>query len=119
MNDATYYCDISRRDFEILSFIVRSGRIYRKDRQSLVLSTVDDVPGEITRRVRSQRAQGRSVIVLEHGAIKADYCYLHDSARPVLRRLTQDDYRTLLRNVEVMHGVSWADFQSHLLRSFP
>jgi hypothetical protein len=108
------------RAFEILSFITRNGRIYRKNRESIKLSSeLDNVPGEITRRVRSQCAQGRCVIVLEENSIKPDFSRIFDSSKKILQTLHPDDFRTLTRNVEVLGGISCDEFRAHILRSFP
>jgi hypothetical protein len=113
------HCELSKRDFEILAFIFRNGKLYRKDRQSRILSTVDNVSGIITNLVRAQVAQGRCVIVLEHGAIKSDWSRIQPQHLALLKSLPRDCMRQLVRNVEILHDVSLESFREHINRTFP
>lgn len=107
------------REFDILSFIVRHGRVHRMDRQTRNLSTTDNVPGIIARTASGQVAQGRYVLVLEQGAILPQFSRVAPHAIRALRELNRDDYRKFARNVEHLAGVEFDAFASHVARSFP
>lgn len=113
------HCDLSKRYFEVISFVVRRGEIYRTDRQTHILSTADPITGLLLRAVRVQVAQGRNVLILESGAIKADVSRLTDAGKRALHSLTRLDYCRLMRNVDEMNGVDYESFKSHVVRSFP
>lgn len=113
------HCTLSKREFEVIAFRVHQGKIIRSDRQTHIYSVTDNVPGLLIRAARSHVAQGRSVLVLEFGTIKPDYCRLTDLSRKALLAMNREDARQLLRNVEVMSGVSYDDFIAHVRRSFP
>lgn len=110
---------LSKRTFEMLVFIVRRGIVHRLDRQTIVLSVLDNVPAELACRSMSQAAQGRFVLMTEEGCIKPDFSRMWKSAFHALDTMTDADYLKFIKNVEPWRGQRQEDFRSHLRRSFP
>ena len=89
------------------------------DRQARVFSVTDNVPGEIARAASGQVAQGRYVLVLEHGCVKPDYSRLKPHALHALDAMMESEYLKFIKGVETLRGMSMQDFKAHIRRSFP
>lgn len=105
------------RHFEILTFIVRNGAIYRKDRLHLDLDNTVNTPAEIIKYVRPQVAMGRNVLVLEcetrradgYGSwsewkVKIDWSRIQTQYMNRWNRLNIEDARAMVRGINLSPG---------------
>jgi diadenosine tetraphosphate (Ap4A) HIT family hydrolase len=104
---------------DILAFIVRSGRVYRRDRVTLTVDDGDALDvSRVGMLVRSQIMRGHCTLVLDAGVIRPSLSRVTPHSLEVLKVATKDDIRRLIRNVESLAGVSVEEFHQHIVRSF-
>lgn len=109
----------NQRDFTLISFSIRLGQVYRRDKLELRLSVTDSCAGIMARESSARVAQGQQVLVFEHGSIKPDWSRLDRKGFHALRTMPRADFDRLFRDVVNMTFADSGEFYGHLERSFP
>lgn len=109
---------MNSRHFDIISFTVRVGSVYRQERAVIKVGPLDNAASLVLPQVRDYARRGHHVLVLENGSIKFDMCKLSAYALYVLETVDEVNYKKFCRGIDYLNGLTASQFHGHVKRTY-